>query len=257
MKTFQGKTVLVTGGSSGIGLETAKQMLREGATVVVCGRSAQKLEKAKESLPGVHIVRCDVTSPDERVNLREYISANFGTLDVLVNNAGIAYRYLMEKTGDLAGRLKEEWETNYLAPVLLSQELLPLLARSHGTVINVCSGLAYIPLSFEPNYCATKAALHSMSQSMRLRYAKVGVKVVAIYYPEVDTPFNEGHPTTRAITPQLAVSEAIKQLKKGKGEIRVKMAGMIFLLSRIMPRKGVRKLNGFNDNDVEHIVKDR
>ena len=248
------KIVLITGGSSGIGLETAKQLLREGAQVIICGRSDDKLIEAKKLLPDVDIFRCDVTSDENRRALVGYIENKYNALHILINNAGIAHRYMLEKTSDLSERTRTEMEINYIAPVILSQLFLPLLIPHKGTIVNTCSGLSFLPLSFEPNYCASKAALHSMTLSMRFRYAKVGVRVVAIYYPEVNTPFQQGHSTPNALSPQTAVTEALKQLKKGKESIYVKRAKMLFLLSRLIPGKALKTINNFLDERVEKVI---
>lgn len=122
---------------------------------------------------------------------------------------------------------------------------IPLLIQNHGMLVNVSSGLAYLPLSIEPNYCATKAALHSMTQSMRMQYGKMGVEVVEILYPEVNTPFQEGHATARAITPKIAASEALRQMNQGRDEIYVKGSKMLYQISRWMPKRGLKIMNGF------------
>lgn len=251
------RVVLITGGSSGIGFEMAKHMLEEGSKVIICGRSQKKLDETKRKLPKVITIQCDITSDEERKALLERIDKNFPDLNMLMNNAGIVTRYLLPKTGDLSERIRSEWETNYFAPVILTQLFLPILARNHGTVVNVTSGLAHIPLSIEPNYCATKAALHSMTQSMRLQYAKSGVNVVEILYPEVDTPFQEGHASARALSPQVAAGEALKQLNRGQEEIHIGMSRMLYLISRLMPRRGLKMINGFITEKEEALVSGR
>ncbi len=257
MTNSKDRIVCITGGSSGIGFEMAKQMVEDGAKVIICGRSQKKLDEAKRKLPQVTAIQCDITSADERKALVERIACDFPDLNMLMNNAGIVTRYLLATTGELTDRIKAEWETNYLAPVILAQLFLPLLTRNHGTVVNVTSGLAYIPLSIEPNYCASKAAMHSMTQSMRIQYAKKGVKVVEIFYPEVNTPFQEGHATARAISPESAAGEALRQLNRGKDEIYVKRSKMIHWVSRVAPRRGLKLINGFIPAKVEEFLKDR
>lgn len=251
------RVVLITGGSSGIGFEMAKYMLEEGSKVIICGRSQQKLDETKRKLPKVITIQCDITVADERKALAERMANDFPKLNMLMNNAGIVSRYLLATTGDLTDRIKAEWETNYLAPVILTQLILPLLIKNHGTVVNVTSGLAHIPLSIEPNYCATKAALHSMTQSMRIQYAKAGVKVVEILYPEVNTPFQEGHATVRAISPEAAAGEALRQMNRGRNEIYVKMSKMMFRISRLAPKRGLKMINGFIPAEVEELLRGR
>lgn len=257
MTNLKDRVVLITGGSSGIGFEMAKQMVEEGSKVIICGRSQKKLDEVKRKLPKVTAIQCDITFVEGRKALVERITSDFPNLNMLMNNAGVVSRYLLATTGDLTDRITTEWETNYLAPVILTQLFLPILIRNHGTVVNVTSGLAYLPLSVEPNYCATKAAMHSMTQSMRIRYAKKGVKVVEILYPEVNTPFQEGHATARAISPELAAGEALRQLNSGKDEIYVKSSKMIHWISRLAPKRGLKIINGFVPAKVEEFLQDR
>ena len=257
MNSQKYRVVLITGGSSGIGFEVARQMSEQGSKVIICGRSLEKLENARIKCPNLSTIACDISEEDGRKVLIETILRDFPDLNMLVNNAGIVYRYLLTTTGDLTERITDEWKTNYLAPVILAQSLLPLISRNNGTIVNICSGLSYIPLSIEPNYCAGKAALMSMTQSMRVQYKKLGVSVVGIYYPEVDTPFQEGHATKRAISPQIAAAEAIKKINNGNLEIHVKSAKMIYRLSRLMPRKALQILNGGISTDVENLLRTR
>jgi uncharacterized oxidoreductase len=187
----------------------------------------------------------------------ECILKDYSDLNMLMNNAGIVSRYLLATTGDLTDRIKAEWETNYLAPVILTQLFLPILIKNHGTVVKVSSGLAHLPMSIEPNYCATKAALHSMTQSVRIQFEKVGVNVVEILYPEVNTPFQEGHATSRALSPQEAAKEALYQLNRGQDEIHIKMSKMIYLVNRLVPKRGLKIINGFITEKVEALLLDR
>ncbi len=254
MSNLSGKIVLITGGSSGIGFEMAKQMIAKESTVIICGRSQQKLENAKRKIPKLVTIQCDITKSEEREVLFKRISEQFKGLDMLMNNAGITKRYLFVKTNNLEEKIMEEWQTNYLAPVMLTSQLLPLLIKNKGTVVNVTSGLVYAPISIEPNYCATKAALHSMTQSLRLPLSKVGVKVVEIFYPAVDTPFQNGHAPKVAIKPDVAAAIALKGLNRGKDEIRVKMAGFLFLLARLMPKKAVHLINRVVPDNIEELL---
>lgn len=248
------RVVLITGGSSGIGFEMAKQMVAQHSVVIICGRSQEKLEDAKRKVPQLVTIQCDITKAEDRRALHKQIATNFRGLNMLMNNAGIAKRYLLAKTGDLESRIEEELQTNFLAPVLLTQLFLPMLIENKGTVVNVSSGLAYVPLSVEPSYCASKAALHSMTQSMRVQYAKSGIKVVEIFYPSVDTPFQGGHAPDNAMKPDAAAAIALQGLNSGKEEIRVKMAGFLFVMSRLMPKRALSLINGFIPDNVEELL---
>src|SRR4030043_1056134 len=159
MSKLSDKIALITGGSSGLGFELAKQMAEQGANVIICGRSEEKLDKAKKEVPQLATVKCDITKPEDRKTLFKMISEKYKGFNMLINNAGITKRYLFEKSEKVEDYIREVWETNYLAPVVLARLFLPLLIKNKGTVVNVTSALAYVPLSVEPDYCATKAAL--------------------------------------------------------------------------------------------------
>lgn len=246
MGTQKERIVLITGGSSGIGFAMAKQMVAQQATeatVIVCGRSQEKLDGVKRKVPQLVTIQCDLTRQEDRNALCDKIAREFNGLNMLINNAGIVQRYDLAKPGDIEDRIVAEWQTNFMAPVLLCNRLMPILARNKGAIVNVTSGLVHIPLSIQPNYCATKAALHSMTQSMRVALSKQGVKVVEIFYPAVDTPFQEGRAPVTAITADEAAAIALKELSKGKDEIHVKMAAFLFLLSRLMPKRALYLFN--------------
>jgi len=256
MSRLSQKIALITGGSSGIGFEMARQMAAQGSTVIICGRSQDKLDKAKKEAPQLVTVKCDITKPDDRRALYKMISEKHKGFDLLINNAGITRRFLFEKSEKVEDYIREVWETNYIAPVMLAKLFLPLLIKNKGTLVNVTSALAYVPLSVEPDYCATKAALHSMTRSMRIRFSKLGVKVTEIFFPAVDTPFQSGHAPAIAIKPDIAARAALKGLNKGKEEIRVKMAGMMYFMSRLMPKTAAAILNIGMPKNIEEILKD-
>jgi uncharacterized oxidoreductase len=181
-------TVLITGGGTGIGLAIAERFLAAGSEVIVCGRRAEALQEAKARHPKLHTLVADVATPEGRVALFEQATRDFPRLNVLVNNAGIQNR------GQLTGGV-DDWSAHQLeiainleAPIHLAMLFMPHLQRQERPVIlNVTSGLAFSPLPFAAIYSATKAALHSFTLSLRLQAAKVGVEVVELVPPAVNT----------------------------------------------------------------------
>jgi len=173
---------------------------------------------------------------------------------MLMNNAGIVKRYLFSKADNLEKKIVEEWQINYFAPVMLTQQFLPLLSKNKGTLVNVTSGLAYVPLSIQPNYCATKAALHSMTQSMRVQFEKLGVTVVEIFYPAVDTPFQNGNAPKNSIKPYEAAAIALKGLNAGKNEVRVNLVNVLYTLNRFVPKKALKIMNDRIPDNVEELL---
>jgi uncharacterized oxidoreductase len=180
-------TVLVTGGGSGIGLALAERFLRAGSEVAICGRRADKLEEAKTRHPGMKTFVCDVGKESDRVGLLDWASRELPDLDVLVNNAGIQRRVRLPEPGEWQA-VREEIAINLEAPIHLSTLFIPhLLRQERPAIVNVTSGLAFVPLAGVPVYCATKAALHSFTLSLRQQLSGTPVEVVEIIPPAVDT----------------------------------------------------------------------
>jgi uncharacterized oxidoreductase len=187
MMDLTGNAVLVTGGATGIGLEIATRFLAAGSRVLVCGRRADALAAAAAAHPGLETRVCDVAREAERVALVEWALARCPELDVLVNNAGIQRRFRVSEPEPWE-RTQSEIAINFEAPVHLSLLLLPhLRTRPRAAIVNVTSGLAFVPVAFAPVYCATKAALHSFTLTLRHQLAGSAVRVVEIVPPAVNT----------------------------------------------------------------------
>ena len=191
MKPFMklnGQTVLITGGTAGIGLALAKRFHARGNTVIVCGRDVEKLNAAKSQMRGLVTLRADVASADERVKLFATVTRDFAGLSVLVNNAGIQNQPPpMLEPQDWAAHANEI-AINLEAPVHLSMLALPFLAnKPDAAIINITSGLAFVPLARLPVYCATKAALHSFTQSLRHQAKATNVTVIELAPPAINT----------------------------------------------------------------------
>ncbi|RNI31646.1 SDR family oxidoreductase [Rufibacter latericius] len=183
-----GNTVLVTGGGSGIGLAIAERFLNAGSTVIICGRRADKLNEVKAQYPEIHTIACDVAREADRIALLEWTTAEFPQLNVLVNNAGIQRRVNLVDEQEEWSQTQQEIAINLEAPIHLSSLFVPHLRQQEtAAIINVTSGLAFTPGVFAPVYCATKAALHSFTMSLRYLLSKTSVEVVEIVPPAVNT----------------------------------------------------------------------
>lgn len=181
------KTVLITGGASGIGFALAERFLRAGSRVLVCGRREVKLREAKEKHPEIHTRVCDLARESDRLALVDWVAREFPETDVLVNNAGIQERLDLTR-GDSWPRARQEIAINLEAVIHLSMLFVPHLARRpEPAIVNITSGLAFAPLATVPVYCATKAALHSFTLSLRHQLAATAIRVVEIAPPAVDT----------------------------------------------------------------------
>jgi uncharacterized oxidoreductase len=246
MKKLQwtGNTVLITGGSSGIGFELAKVLSEKGNKVIICGRSAEKLEKAKREIPSVHIVQCDVSLNSDCEKLFNWIIKQHPDCNMLINNAAYANHMDISNDDEFVNKAVHEMRTNFIAPVTLIRLFLPHLGmKKNSAVINVTTGLVYLPKAVEPIYCASKAALHSFTQTLRLQIKNLPIKVIEIFPPAVDTPFHQGRVPKIAISVESAVKEIVAGLEKNKNEIRVAGSKLVYAISRIAPAFGLKKIN--------------
>ncbi|MBF8376694.1 SDR family NAD(P)-dependent oxidoreductase [Alicyclobacillus mali] len=185
---WNGNTILVTGGSNGIGLALAVRFLERGNRVIICGRRQEKLDEAKAAHPDLETICCDVMRPEERLRLLTYMNETYPDWNVLVNNAGIQQHIHVRRAAEPWEHYEREIAINFDAPVHLTLAALPhLLERPRAAVVNVTSGLALAPAAWAPVYSATKAALRSFTQSLRLQLQGTSVDVVEIVPPAVNT----------------------------------------------------------------------
>jgi uncharacterized oxidoreductase len=194
-----GRTVLITGGTAGIGLGLAQRLQAEGNTVVVAGRRKALLDQIVQDHPGLAAVELDVTDPVSVRAAFDDVTTRFPDVDVLVNNAGIAL-YEDLRTGESLDAAIDVITTNLIGPLRMSSLFVPFFAtRGGGTVVNVGSGLGFVPLPASPTYSATKAAIHSYSETQRVQLAGSGIDVVEIVPPAVRTEFGGQQDDDRAM----------------------------------------------------------
>jgi len=185
---ISGKTVLITGGGSGIGLALAERFYKAGNKVIICGRRKEKLQEAKGKMPELHTLACDVTNEADRRLLFDTMVNEFPELDVLVNNAGIQQRINLQELNIDWSYYHQEIVANLEAPIHLTMLFLPhLLKKQKGTVINVSSNLAVTPAAWVPIYSATKAAMHSFTMSLRLQLAETNVNIIEVLPTAINT----------------------------------------------------------------------
>lgn len=183
-----GNTVLITGGSSGIGLALARSLAALDNQVIICGRRREKLAEAKSMIPALRTKVCDVSKPGSRAALVRWATERFKSLNILVNNAGIQHCVDFSKGPRDLAAASAEVATNLTAPLELSAMLVPhLRRRKESAIVNVTSGLAFTPLASVPVYCATKAALHSLSMSIRHQLQGTSVRLFEVAPPMVAT----------------------------------------------------------------------
>lgn len=214
---LSGNTVLITGGSSGIGFAMARAFLAAHSQVIVCARREERLVEAKKKEPRLHVRKCDVADERQRNELVEWVLASFGALNVLVNNAGVQRDVDFTKgIGEfLAG--DNEIRINLEAPIILSGLLVPHLAKKKGAaIVNVSSGLGFVPAAKMPVYSASKAGIHAFTMALRHQIAPLGIKVFEVIPPAVDTELNpQGRAARGGFKANLSATEFVTAVMKG------------------------------------------
>lgn len=186
------KTILITGGGSGIGYETAKLLSQKGNKIIVVGRTPDKLKKAAASLANTTAISCDINSEADVDRLVNEIAGSYPDLSILINNAGKAFVYTHSETAGAVEKAKQEMETNYFSLMRLTEKLLPILKRQpEAAVVNVTSIVAFSPVAVIPSYSDSKAAVHSYTLSLRHTLAQdTNIKVFELMPPTVNTEFS-------------------------------------------------------------------
>lgn len=210
MKTT-GNTILLSGGGSGIGLALAQRWHDAGNVVIVTGRNAAKLEAAVAGRANLHAMPLDVTDPDAIAAFAKDVTTRFPALNILVNNAGIMPFEALDARRGLTDA-ETTIATNLLGPIRLIDALVDhLTTRADGAIVNVSSGLAFVPLPKAPTYSATKAALHSYTQALRVQL-EGKAEVIELVPPAVQTELTPGQSTREGYMPLDAFADEVMAL---------------------------------------------
>jgi len=211
---LSGNTILITGGGSGIGRGLAEELHKLDNQVIVAGRRKQALDETTAANPGMKSVTFDVENAASIRDFAAQVTADFPALNVLINNAGIMRpENLLAQQDDLADA-EATVATNLLGPIRLTAALLPQLKQQpYAAIMNVSSGLAFVPLVFTPTYCATKAAIHSYTQSLRFQLKSTAVEVFELIPPYVQTHLMDGADDPRAMPLREFIAEVMEILK--------------------------------------------
>lgn len=208
--------ILITGGATGIGLGLAERFIQENNTVIICGRRESVLQKAAAKLPSVITKTCDLSHEAGRIELYNWVAENHSDLNVLINNAGIQ-NWMNIGDDDFYEKASDEITTNVLAPLHLTKLFTQLEALD--TIINVTSGLAFVPLSAVPVYCGTKAFMRSFTLSLRHSLKDSKIEVIEMIPPALNTDLggkgiHDAHPAVSDF-----VESVFEQMKAGKTEL--------------------------------------
>ena len=246
-----GNTVLITGGATGIGFALAEKFVNAGSVVIVCGRRKSKLEAAKQKLPALHVRQCDTSLESERRSLLRWATRRFPDLNILVNNAGIQRQmdFTSARVNKPLSPKDDEVTINLAASIRLCALFAPvLLKRKKAAIVNISSGLAFVPIAMMPVYCATKAAIHSFTISLRHQLRGTSVRVFEAAPPTTDTELDasfagEEEQAYRGISPQEVAAAIIEGMKADKQEILVGQAQGLYQAALKDPEAIFRRLN--------------
>jgi uncharacterized oxidoreductase len=238
---LQNNTILITGGTSGFGLEFAKRLLTLGNTVLITGRDHAKLAEAQRLLPAVHTFQSDVSQPAAITQLYEQITATFPELNILINNAGEMRKLVLHDAHGLLD-ITREVEINLMGPIRMVQQFLPHLKKQRAAaILNVTSGIALMAFPIAPVYGATKSGLRSYTQSLRVQLQRTNVKVFELVAPGSPTPLNDtfkeldGFSASGLVAPEKIVAAAIRGLQQDQYEVYPGLLRVLRYLLRLAP----------------------
>ncbi len=235
-------TILITGGGSGIGRALAEALHKQGNQLIIAGRRKSMLDETAAANPGMRSLTLDIDNPDDFQRFVAEVKVEFPGLNVLINNAGISKSERLQDGTEGLAIAESIIATNLLGPLRLTAALLPLLqAQPKSTVMNVTSGLAFVPLAMTPAYCATKAALHSWTQSLRFQLRGTAVEVLELAPPYVQTelmgPQQASDPNAMPLAEYISETMSLLANSPASGEI---------LVQRVQPLRFAEK-NGTYD----------
>ncbi len=234
--------VLITGGSKGIGFEMAKQLLKMNNKVIITGRDEEMLQMAAKQLGDVTTIQSDVSKPDDVEALYQRVAMEFPNLNLLINNAGAMQAVNLQMNSHSMERLTMEIDVNLKGTIWTNNVFLPLLKKKpNAAIVNISSGLAFVPSPVVPVYCATKAAIHSYSLSLRAQLSNTNIQVFELAPPLTETGMigafaREDLQGIKIMSVSKLVAELVKGLSRNRNEIRPGLANQLYLMSRFLPK---------------------
>ena len=232
---LRNKTVLVTGGGSGLGKAYASALHGSANTVIICGRRRDPLDEVAAAHEGLVAIQCDIGDDAAVEAMLAQITDQHGGIDVLINNAGLYQEYDFPTAEDTPERVDLEVNVNLIAPLKLTYRALPQIRERRGAVINITSGLAFVPFAPAPVHSATKAAMHFFTHNLRRQLADSGVAVFEVMPPPLDTAINDGVTGLTLMDPAEAVRRSLMAIGKGQTEIVIGQAKGLRFMSRVAP----------------------
>jgi uncharacterized oxidoreductase len=239
---WRNRVVVVTGGSSGIGRAFVGRLAAAGARVVACGRNQASLQELQTRHPTIEALRCDITMRQEVLALVSAVQDRHGCLDTLINNAGVMEQVdlLGESVSD--DRIAYEIGVNLIGTILLTRRFLPLLRASRDPIIvMISSGYALIPATRAPTYSASKAGLHAFTMALRRQLRGIGIRVVEVLPPLIDTPATCAVKGAK-MSADVLVDRVLRDLRLGRDEILPGKVGLLPILLRVIPSYVARRV---------------
>lgn len=238
-------TVLITGGSAGIGFEIAQQLSAAGNQVIITGRNAERLQAAAAQLKNATAIVSDVSSRSDVDQLVKQLNNEFPQLNMVINNAGYsASPYQLVPGADAFEKASAEIQTNYLAVLRLNELLLPLLRKqANAAIVNVSSIVAFAPSINIPGYSISKAALHAYTRVLRITLKDTPVRVFELMPPLVNTEFSREIGGEKGIPASQVAAELLDGLKNDVYEIHVGGTAGMYQLYLSSPEKALQALN--------------
>ncbi|QJD80854.1 SDR family oxidoreductase [Spirosoma rhododendri] len=218
-----GNTVFISGGSAGIGLAIAKKFSKAGNTVIINGRSEERLQQALTELDHAVAIQGDLSVEADRIRIATQLKEAHPAVNIIVNNAGAAFGYLLSETTNAHEKAAIEMNTNYFAVIHFTELMLPhLLRQEEAAVVNVTSISVFGSHKFLPTYGATKAALHSYTVALRYTYEESkNVQIYELYPPLVNTEFSAEIGGANGIPPSEVADELLIGLENNQFDVPV------------------------------------
>jgi len=245
-------TVLISGGSAGIGFEIAKLLSEKGNNVIITGRNEERLNQAASKLNNVKTIVSDVSNSEDVEKLVIQIKQEFPQLNMVINNAGRALVYdIISENANAFEKAEDEMLTNYLSIIRLNEKLLPLLRiQENAAIVNVSSVVAFVPGALT-TYSASKAALHSYTQYLRLALSKeTNVKVFELMPPLVDTEFSAPIGGKNGVSPTFVAEQFVAGLENATFEIRVGQTEDMYRLYLSSPEEALKVMNNSRTEEI-------
>lgn len=242
------KTIFITGASKGIGFELAKLLSDKGNAVIIGARNTELLEEIKSQFPKLHTVFFDALDENNIIKVKDELQNKFGKIDILINNAAVCYSYDFYKTDVTFEKIETEIATNITSPIKVVKAFLPLLEKNTETaIVNITSGVAYLPMPSLPIYSATKAGLQSFTISLSESLRLTKIKVFEALPPLVQTQMTENlignGKNMNKMTAKDCAKAIIKGIENNRSTIKIGSAKSLFWGSKLFPSIVQKQLN--------------